>query len=357
MRVLLAPDKFKGTLTAAEVCRHLRAGILAAHPGAEVISHPLADGGEGTLDVLLSALGGERLALAATGPLGETRHPEVLRLPDGTIVIESARICGLDLVPPRARNPMRATTYGLGTVVAAVAAMEPSAIAVGLGGSATVDGGLGAARALGCRLIGEEGGTLEGCGEDLAKLRSIEPPASRGRSAAAPRLTVLCDVDNPLVGPAGAAEVFAAQKGASPLEVAALSLGLRNIASIIERDLGARVADLPGGGAAGGLGAMLHALCGGRLVPGPGALADWTGLDRSLSGADLVVTGEGAFDSTADRGKVVREVIRRAGRRRIPVVVVCGRWDGAEVPGSVRVVVGGNRVNEEILHAIGRTVL
>jgi len=356
LRVLVAPDKFKGTLTAAEVCRHLRAGILAAHPGAEVISHPLADGGEGTLDVLLSALGGERVVLDATGPLGEARRPEVGKLPDGAIVIESARVCGLELVPRPARNPMRTTTYGLGTLLRAVEAWEPTAIVVGLGGSATVDGGLGAARALGFHLVGEGGRTLDGCGADLANLRAIEPPPHGGNRRAS-RLTVLCDVDNPMVGADGAAEIFAAQKGASPLEVAALSRGLRNVASILERDLGVAVAALPGGGAAGGLGAMLRACRGGHLEPGPGAMADWTDLDRRLAGADLVVTGEGAFDASADRGKVVREVIRRAGCRGVPVVVVCGRWDGSEVPEGVKVIAGGDGVDEEILRAVGRSVL
>jgi glycerate kinase len=354
VRFLLAPDKFKGTFSASDVCRHLRAGILEAHPEAEVISHPLADGGEGTLDVLLTAMGGERIPVRSRGPLGADMIVEVGRLPDGIIVIESALICGLGRLQSEERNPMETSTYGVGLVVSEVLSWRPPAILVGLGGSATVDCGLGAARALGYRFISECGGELDGRGSDLGRLARIQRPAKASAPGPSVKVIALCDVRNSLVGPDGAAETFAAQKGASSDEIGRLVSGLERVAEVIESDLGIRVADVRGGGAAGGLGAGLHAFVGAELVEGASEVMRLTGLNtRKLTGVDLVVTGEGSYDRGSRAGKVVHEVSAFCQSLGIPIVVVCGQWDAGMLPSSLKVVHGQGVMSDVDLREIG----
>lgn len=357
MRVLLAPDKFKGSFSAREICEHLRSGILEAHPSAEVISHPLADGGDGTLQVLLDALGGVRISIAASGPRGGPLWADVGRLPDGTIVIESALFCGLELLPPAERNPMATTTYGLGLALREVASWSPPKVLVGLGGSATVDGGLGVARAFGFRLQAEDGSELAGAGADLERLAAIVAPAGREAAGLEGRLRALCDVRNPLVGAEGAAEVFASQKGATPEGRRRLRAGLERVARIIERDLGVRVADLPGGGSAGGLGAGLHAFLGAEIVPGTPEILTLTHFDKELEGADLVVTGEGALDLGSLRGKVVQEVVGRSMSRGIPVAVVCGRCEAGIVPSGVQLLCSTGFMDAGTLREVGRKLI
>jgi glycerate kinase len=354
VRFLLAPDKFKGTFSASDVCRHLRAGILDAHPAAEVISHPLADGGDGTLDVLLTALGGEKIPVRSRGPLGADIIVEVGRLPDGIIVIESALICGLGRLRAEERNPMRTSTYGVGLVVREVLSWSPPAILVGLGGSATVDCGLGAARALGYRFISEGGGELDGTGGDLGRLARIQRPAQASAPGSSAKIIALCDVRNSLVGPDGAAETFGAQKGASSEEIGRLVSGLERVAEIIESDLGIRVANVRGGGAAGGLGAGLHAFVGAELVEGAPEVMRLTGLNtKKLSGVDLVVTGEGSYDRGSRAGKVVHEVIACCQSSGVPIVVVCGQWDADMPPPSLKVIHSQGVISEIDLREIG----
>jgi len=353
LRILLAPDKFKGTLTAGEVCRHLRRGILEADPETEVVSRPLADGGEGTLDVLADCLKGPRFPIAAIGPRGGALRTEIARCPDGVIIIESAMICGLSLLAPGERDPMRTSTFGLGKVLREVLSDGTASIVVGLGGSATVDGGTGAARAFGYRLTDDRGAELQGSGSDLEKIESIRAPRA-DQLPARGRIRALCDVTNPLTGPEGAARAFAPQKGASGDAVGRLERGLERLASIIERDLGVVVDGLPCGGAAGGLGAGLHAFLGADLVPGAHEILSLTGLAEEIRKADLVVTGEGAVDGSTWRGKVAGEVIRESVKSGKKIALVCGRLAG-EVPWpTVQLIESKMVIDGDCLARIGR---
>ncbi len=356
MRILIAPDKFKGTFTAAEICRHLRAGMLATNASIEVISHPLADGGEGTLDVLLAALGGTRTPVASTGPLGDPVRADVGRLPDGTAVIESALFCGTALIAPERRNPLRATTYGLGTAVREVLSWKPARLLIGLGGSATVDGGLGMARALGYRILAEGGKDLPGCGADLLRLVEIRAGDLLVDIDVCP-IEALCDVATPLSGPEGAALTFAPQKGASAEEAARLDAGLQRLESILERDLGARLDALPGAGAAGGVGAAVKAFLGAELTPGARRIMALTGFERRLPEVDLVVTGEGECDLRGHPGKVVAEVIDAATLQGVPVFVVCGRWTGDSPVDGVQVIAGHGVMGVSEIESAGKRLV
>jgi glycerate kinase len=330
MRVLVAPDKFKGTLTAREAANAIARGWRAGRPDDAVAQAPLADGGDGTLDALVSSLGGRTVDLAVEGPLGDpvtAAFGLVVRDGRTIAVVEMARASGLQLVSEARRDPMRASSFGTGQLIAAAGATSPDEVLVGLGGSATVDGGVGAVQALGISIEDERGRAVRRGGRGLAEIARIDatgldPDLRRARVVAA------CDVDSVLTGPAGAAAAFGPQKGATPGDVVVLNRGLAHLAAVIERDLGIDVRALPGGGAAGGLGAGLAALVGARLRRGARVVMDLVGFDERLGEADLVVTGEGLVDATSWRGKVVgsvTEAARRAGRR---VIVLSGDATG-----------------------------
>jgi glycerate kinase len=285
----------------------------------------MADGGEGTARTILDACGGEWLERSVTGPL-----PAMLVeagfawLPETRVaVVEMAAASGLDLLGSDQLDPVRATSHGTGELIAAALDQAPDRLWLGLGGSATVDGGVGAAQALGWRFL-DAGGLEIGLGADaLTQIDRIIEPATDQRS---PDLSVevLCDVDNPLLGERGAARVFAPQKGASQEQVEHLEAGLTNLARLIERDLGLAVADVAGAGAAGGMGAGAIAFLGARLVRGVDAVMDAVGLEGALHDADWVITGEGCFDSQSLHGKVVSGVARRAAARKVRTAVVAG---------------------------------
>ncbi len=352
VRILLAPDKFKGSFTAEEICRLLAEGIHQADPGATVTSCPMADGGDGTLDVLLGAIGGARETITAAGPLGGTVQAPVAFLSDGAALIESAKFCGPVALGGREKDPMRASTFGLGVAVRETLARSPARLLLGVGGSATVDGGLGLASALGYRLRDRTGSLLQGTGRDLSALCSIEPPGDGSISA---QVVALVDVSHTLLGPAGAARVFGPQKGASPEQVEELEEGLANLAARLSLDLGVGVADLEGGGAGGGLGAAAFAFLGARITSGASTVAELTGLRLMLEKADLVVTGEGAFNASHS-GKVVGEVARLCAALDQPLIVVCARTDGPPPPGRARVVTLGAAVNRSDLVQAGKAL-
>lgn len=369
MKIVVALDSFKGSLTAPAACRAVARGLRRALPEAEIDLCPMADGGEGTARALLDALGGEWRSERVEGPLlgmeveagwallaaergggagvpgdevpdggaeaartGRTapRQPGEAARPGGaevettaagrTAVVEMAAASGLTLLTPAQRDPLATTTYGTGQLLAAAARAGAGRIQLAVGGSATVDGGVGAARALGYRFLdaaGEEIGP--GGGEAVRVARILPPPA-----LALPPVEVLCDVDNPLLGERGAARVFGPQKGAGPRAVERLEAALARLAAVIARDLGRDVGALPGGGAAGGLAAGAVAFCGARLVSGVDAVMAAHRLAEHLAGAAWVITGEGRLDEQSLGGKVVSGVARLARAAGARVAVLAG---------------------------------
>jgi glycerate kinase len=337
VHVVVAPDKFEGTLSAKEAARALAAGWRRADRSAEVDEVPVADGGTGTLDTLLDALGGRRERVPVTGPQGDPVEADfgLAESADGTIaIVEMARASGLDLVSEARRNPVRATTRGTGELIAAACRHGPRRVLVCIGGSATNDGGAGMAQAVGVRLLDEGGEDLPPGGGALRRLARIDAsgltPAVRGTEVVA-----ACDVDNPLTGPKGASVVYGPQKGATPDQVRILDDALGHLAAVIHRDLGLDVREIPGAGAAGGLGAGLVAFLGARLRPGFEVVATALDLERRLDAADVAVTGEGSYDAQSERGKAPAGVLRMARDLGCRTVLVAGRVDDPAPPADL----------------------
>ncbi len=325
MRVLVAPDKFRGTLSAANAADAIAAGVRRAIPDAVVDAVPMADGGEGTLDALVAALGGETREVTVSGPLGDPVRAAYAIVPSAsgpTAVIEMARASGLVLLARR-RDPLRASTRGTGELIAAAAAAGAPSAVVCIGGSATNDAGAGMAQALGVALLDERGRELPPGGAALLRLARID--ATRlDASVRVMRIVAATDVDNPLVGPSGASFVYGPQKGATADDVALLDRALRHLAAVVHHDLGIDVRDLPGAGAAGGLGAGLIAFLGARLRPGVDVVMEAVRFRERLENADLVITGEGRFDEQSLRGKVPHGVLTAAEELGVPAIVLCG---------------------------------
>lgn len=340
-RVLVAPTAFKGTLGPAAVAAAMVEGVRRVWPGAHVVERPLSDGGNGLLEACQRLEGGRSHEVRVTGPLGDLVDSALLWRGD-EVVIESAQACGLHLVPEGRRNPLVATSRGVGELIAAALEAGAVRVLVGLGGSATVDGGAGMARALGWRFVDAEGRALPEGGGALERLATIEPPAEPLKV----KVMALCDVENPLTGPRGAARVYGPQKGAGMAEVERLESGLARLAKVIEARLGIRVAGLPGAGAAGGMGAGVRAFLDGELTPGAAWMMERARLYEELEHADLVVTGEGGFDAQSEMGKLTGRVIEAARAVRVPVLLVCGRVEGRP-PEGVRALDGGSRRLDE----------
>lgn len=321
-KYILIPDSFKGTLSARDFCAVAREAIGRADPGAQVLSIPLADGGEGTVEAFLAACGGLRIECPCTGPYGGTAPGFYGLLPDGTAVVELAAAAGLPLAGTDL-HPAEATTYGVGQLLLHAARHGARRLLLGLGGSATNDGGCGAAAALGVEFLDETGHAFVPVGGTLGRIAHIriENVLPQLRQA---EVVAMCDIDNPLCGESGAAAVFAPQKGADAQTVRLLDSGLRHLAQVAERDLGVSLLDLSGGGAAGGFGAGSVAFLGAKLQMGIETVLDLTNFDRLAADADLVITGEGRLDSQSLRGKVVIGVARRAQKLGVPVVALVG---------------------------------
>lgn len=325
-RVVIAPDKFKGTLTAREAAEALATGWRRGDPGAIVEKVPVADGGEGTLDTLVTALDGEKHHARALGPLGDPVDAEYGLAPtrDGLLaIVEMAQSSGLALVEQDRWDPLRASTFGTGEVILAACRHESARVVVCVGGSATTDGGAGAAQALGIRLLDGDGEDLPPGGGALERLSSIDVTSLHPSVRRIP-VVVATDVDNPLTGPNGAATVFGPQKGASEEDVALLDRALGHFAAVIYRDLGIDVRHVEGGGAAGGLGAGLMAFLGARLRPGFDLVAEVLDLSSRLHRADVVVTGEGRFDRQSAGGKAPARVLEMARDARCRSVLIAG---------------------------------
>jgi len=324
--IVLAPDSFKGTMTAAEICAVQREAIRRLLPGVTVDEVPMADGGEGFIETCRRLRGGERVEVTVTGPLHTPVGAFYLRLPDGSAVIEMAAAAGLPLAGGRL-DPLKATTYGVGELILHAVERGAHRILLGLGGSATNDGGIGMAAALGYCFYDGEGRPVEPLAKHLGKIVSVR----RERELPEVEITAACDVDNPLCGPSGATAVFGPQKGVTPALFPALEDGMSHLAALMERDTGAPVADTPGAGAAGGLGAAVLYFLRGTLRPGIELLLDAAGFDGLLERADLVITGEGCMDRQSGRGKVPAGVGQRCRRRGVPCVALCGSLgEGAE---------------------------
>lgn len=325
MKVVVAPDSLKQCLGAAQVARAIARGLARVGGEAEVVLVPMADGGEGTVEAVVEATGGRRVPATVTGPLGEPVEAAFGVTGDGAIaVIEMAQASGLALLRPGRRNPLRTTTYGTGELIAEALAREVGTVIIGIGGSATVDGGAGMAQALGVRLMDHSGRELGWGGGELARLARIDLGGLDERVWGV-RFRVACDVTNPLVGPRGAARVYGPQKGATPEMVETLEQNLRRFARIVERDLGASVAGLPGAGAAGGLGAGLVAFLKAELASGVEVVAEAVGLAEKMAGADLVITAEGQLDGQSAFGKTPVGVARVAQAEGAAVVALAGR--------------------------------
>ena len=324
MRILIAPDKFKGALSALQVAEAMARGLRRACPQAEIRLHPLADGGEGTAEILAYHNGGTMRQAQVQDPLF---RPVVARYglshDRQTAYIEMAEASGLALLHPKERNCLLTSTYGTGELI--LHAWEAGArhIILGIGGSATTDGGIGMAAALGYRLLDAAGAPLSPIGENLGKIAQIDRSALRVDPAAL-TVEVACDVDNPLCGPRGAAAVYGPQKGADATAVRQLDAGLAHLAQLWARDWGLAVAERPGAGAAGGLGAGAMAFLGARLRPGIDLVMAHSRLDEALAGVDLVLTGEGKIDAQTLHGKVIMGLSRRAAAAGIPLAALCG---------------------------------
>ncbi|GAB4422816.1 MAG: glycerate kinase [Bacteroidia bacterium] len=324
MHILLCPDKFKGSLSALEVCQAIGRGLAQAVPTAALTFHPMADGGDGSLEVLARHLDLQPRTLVTTDPLGREITAGYVTSGDAAF-IELASASGLVLLQPGERNPLTTSSWGTGTMIADALAAGFRRIYLFLGGSATNDAGMGIAAALGCRFWDAQGQPLQPIGAHLSRVKALA--SSPAFAATGATLTLLCDVTNPLYGPDGAAHVYARQKGATEAQVAKLDEGLRHIAHLLAAQTGIDVAGLPGSGAAGGVAACLVALLGARLVPGFDTIAALTGLENHIQAADRVICGEGKLDSQSLQGKVVDGVAALCRKHGKPLVLFVGKCE------------------------------
>lgn len=324
MKIVIAPQSFKGSVSALVAAKAIERGVLAAAPEAETVIMPVADGGDGTLDALVDSTGGQVFHSNVTGPLGQPVLAAWGVMGDGlTAVVEMARASGLALVPPRQRDPRTTTTHGTGQIIMEALERGFTRIIVGLGGSATNDGGAGMASALGVQFLDAEGRPLPLGGAALARLARIDSTNIEPRLGGA-SIVGATDVTNPLCGPDGASAVYGPQKGASPEVVVQLDTALENFARVVRRDVGQDASERPGAGAAGGLGAGLMAFAGAELRSGIDMVCEVLGFDDYLEGADLVLTGEGRADHSTIFNKAPVGVARRALARGVPTVLLAG---------------------------------
>jgi glycerate kinase len=324
MHIVIAPDKFRGSLTAIEAAEAMSRGTLAADPTATVDLVPMADGGEGTVEALVSATRGRFLTAEVTGPLGEPVVARYGMLGDGsTAVLEMAAASGLVLVPDDRRDPSQTTTRGTGELILEAVGQGAIRIILGIGGSATNDAGAGLAVALGYQLLDSEGRPVPPIGGELSRVARIVPPKDRSFLKEL-RVSVACDVENLLCGPRGASAVYGPQKGATPAMIAQLDRNLGHFARAIARDLGVAVADLRGAGAAGGLGAGLVAFTGAKLRRGVELVTQAVNLEDRLNKADLCLTGEGSIDASSAFGKTAVGVARIARAVGCPTLAIVG---------------------------------
>ena len=318
-KYILAPDSFKGTLSAAEVCEIQAAVIRKYMPDAQIHSIPMSDGGEGMVQSFLNVIGGRRIAVPVTGPLGGTVDAVYGLLPDGSAVMEMAAAAGLPLAAGRP-DPLRASTFGVGQLLLDAAARGVRKVLLGLGGSATNDCGIGMAAALGFQFLGADGRPLDPSAVNLGKICGIQEPEHLPEL----EISAACDVNNPLLGPTGATYTFGPQKGADEAMLEQLESGMYRFAQVLTEHYGTSGADEPGAGAAGGMGTAVLRLLGGTLKPGIELLLDAVNFDELVRDADMVFTGEGRIDWQSAHGKVPMGVGQRCRRAGVPCIALCG---------------------------------
>jgi len=327
-------DSFKGTISATEACEIVTVAIAERIPNAQLVIKPMADGGEGTAEAMLKAVSGEWIPRIVTGPLPNMRVEAGFAWFENskTALVEMACASGLQLLSKEQYNPMKTTTYGTGELIKSALEYKPHKVLLAVGGSATVDGGIGAANALGWRFLDSKGIQVPPCGEGLEKIAEIiEPPKERISNFKFQisnfRVEVLCDVKNPLCGDLGAAKIYGPQKGATPEMVDKLEAGLTNLADVVRKQLNCDIRSIPGGGAAGGLAAGAVAFMKAKLVSGIETIIKYSNLKAELSDADWVITGEGCFDRQSLYGKVVTGVAHVAAKSGTAVAVIAGQVD------------------------------
>jgi len=326
LKILLAPDKFRGSLDAPQVCKAMSEGIHMVSPEIEVLSLPLADGGEGTLDLLLWYAGGKKHTAKVQDPLGRMIDAEYGLSADGkTAFIEMATASGLRLLKTEERNPLKTSTFGTGELIKIVLEGDVENIILGIGGSATTDAGIGMAAALGWQFLDKNGQQLSPIGENLIKIKKVISPVSNHQSTVS--IYVACDVSNPLFGENGAAYIYGPQKGANESAVKELDEGLKNISMIFERDFGKNYSLISGTGAAGGLGFGLIAFLNAELKEGVKLLMDFCDFDKKLKDVNLIITGEGKIDNQTLQGKLIKGITDRANLAKIPIAAICGTLD------------------------------
>ncbi|MEH7334615.1 glycerate kinase [Neobacillus drentensis] len=324
MKIVIAPDSYKGSLSAVEVARSIEKGIQNAFPDAHTLCLPVADGGEGTLDTLVAATDGQKISVLVTGPLGQKVEAEYGILGDRkTCVIEMAKASGIPLISREELNPLQATTFGTGELIKQALDDGFTSFILALGGSATNDGGAGMLQALGLSLLDEQGNQISTGGAELAKIRSIDLSEFDKRISNC-QFLIASDVENPLIGPLGASHVFGPQKGATPEMVRILDVCLTQWADEVEKVTGVHLHDLPGAGAAGGIGGAFQAFFPCRMKRGIDVVIEYTGLQDALIGADLVITGEGQVDFQTASGKTPMGVAQAALLNNIPTVILAG---------------------------------
>ena len=331
MTVLLAIDSFKGSLTSEEAEKAVSIGVRSVRPDCRIVCIPISDGGEGMLSAIKSASGGQEVSVACHDALMRPVTARYLVLNHHqTAVIEMAQAAGLSLLSEAERDPLKTTTYGVGELILDALNRGLRHFIVGLGGSATNDGGTGMLTALGGRLFDEEGRELMGCGVNLSRIHRIDLSGLHPALSVS-AFTVACDVDSPFCGPRGATRVFARQKGADADAVELLEQGMNHLSQVIERQTGVDLLHRPGAGAAGGLGGMLMALLGAKRVSGFDLLDEMGQIERQVSEADLVITGEGRADAQTLMGKVPFGMLKLARRYGVPVMLVAGQVDDFEL--------------------------
>ena len=354
-RFVFASDSLKGTITSERASQLLEAAARRHFPGCTCRCVPMADGGDGTVAALAQACGGEQRRVHATDPLGRPVDAAYAVLPGGRAVIEMAAASGLPLLVSGEKDPLLTTTYGTGELIRAALDAGARDVTLAIGGSATNDGGMGCMRALGARFLDANGNELAGCGADLARVTAIDVSGLDPRVDEA-HFHLMCDVDNPLVGPEGASAVYGPQKGATPEVVAELDAGMANYARVLAATFGRDLADVPGAGAAGGLGAGAMAFLDARAQSGIARVLELTDFMALLEDADLCVTGEGHADAQTARGKVVTGVAAACEAAGVPCVAVVGGMssDAAQLPGlaaAVPTVIDATPLDEALSRA------